>query len=144
MDYNKILKESYKNICENEYKMSKLEYIGEHIFDFTTYDTEFLEMFAKKALEVCKAITDDKTFDYIKTKEGEKWYLLMVNMPFFQGKLEWGTSIRGAWWREYPNESITFISCGIYIDGDQAQIIKFTKYEWVDFINALQVFINEE
>lgn len=79
-------------------ELGRSEYLGDYIFDFTTYDGAMSDLFAKKAIEVCKAITDRTTFEYIKRIKDYQWYLTMVNMPFFQGKLNWGGSIRGAWW----------------------------------------------
>lgn len=53
-------------------------------------------LFARKAVEVCAAINDRQTFDYINDPNDYLWYLLMCNMPFFAERLECGISIRGA------------------------------------------------
>lgn len=96
-DYRRMLEEGYGAIASTE-PIGRLEYLSDYIFNFTTYDGEMAELFACKALEVCAAISNRTTFDYIKDAEQYRWYLVMCNMPFFSDKLEWGTSIRGAWW----------------------------------------------
>jgi hypothetical protein len=139
MDYLKLLQNSYEtelriNECAPE---SPLEYLGDSIFDFTTYDGEMSVLFAQKAVEVCDAISSQTTFEYIKDEESYRWYLLMCNMPFFASKLEWGTSIRGAWW----DQKITFQSCGLW-DGDEqlADEMTFTGKEWALFMAAVSEF----
>ena len=120
---------------------SRLEYLSEYIFDFATYDAEMSETFAKKAVEVCSAINDSKTFDYIKDPENHKWYLLMCNMPFFASRLEWGTSIRGAWWGAHSGGQIEFQSCGLWMGDEQcSQTMKFGHHEWTLFITAVIAF----
>jgi hypothetical protein len=80
---------------------NKSQFLGSRIFDFTTYDGGVDELFAKKMLEVIDCILNRTTFDYQNDENNYINYLTMVNMPFMQGKLEWGTSIRGAWFDEY-------------------------------------------
>lgn len=119
------------------HEMSRLEFLAEYIFDFTTYDSEIGELFASKALEACAAISAGTTFDYIKDADDYRWYMLMVNMPFFAGRLEWGTSIRGAWW---VHEEQTLESCGIWRENEQLLELKFNRDEWASFIAALVTF----
>ncbi len=141
MNYLELLNHSYEETkalggCAPE---SRLEYLGDHIFDFTTYDGEMSALFARKAVEVCDAINARTTFDYIKDPENYRWYLLMCNMPFFASKLEWGTSVRGAWW----NHTITFQSCGLWQGDEQlADEMKFTGEEWAQFTAAISAFAN--
>jgi hypothetical protein len=84
---------------------SKLAFLGSNIFDFTTYDSAMDELFAKKMIEVIDCIIKSKTFEYQNKEANYINYLTMVNMPFLNGKLEWGTSIRGAWFDEYGHHS---------------------------------------
>lgn len=117
---------------------SRLVYLSDHIFDFTTYDSEMSEMFATKAVEVCDAINKAKTFDYIADAENYKWFLLMCNMPFFASRLNWGTSIRGAWW-DHCEHSLS--SCGIWIGDEQETELKFRDADkWKLFIAAMVAF----
>lgn len=137
-DWVNILDESWRHEREvyREGDMSRLEYIGESIFDFTTYDSGITEKFAAAALAVCEAINEEKTFEFIKDEEDYLTYLLMVNMPFFKDRLEWGCSIRGAWW----NEKQELITCGITVNGEQVTEWSFSRHEWEEFIRALIEF----
>lgn len=94
-------------------------------------------MFARKALEVCAAVNDSRTFDYIKDADNYRWYLLMVNMPFFNGRLEWGTSVRGAWW---DHSAQKLESCGLWRDSQQVLSLEFQPSEWRRFVAALVEF----
>ena len=90
MNYKEILKHSFEvEKAEVEcLPTSRLEYLANYIFDFMTYDEEMDRLFAEKAVEVCAAINDGKTFEYIKDPENYRWLLLMCNMPFFINRLE--------------------------------------------------------
>lgn len=146
MDYIKLLENSYER--EKEFQsndtMERLEFLAENIFDITTYENVVASFMAQKCLEVCKAISEETTFDYIKSEEGNLWYLVMVNMPFFSGKLEWGTSIRGAWWDLYGARKFTIESCGLYVEYEQLLEISFDEREWSKFINAMIEFARTE
>ena len=143
MNYLKFLVNSYKMEKEHMSECcsdSRLEYLSRNIFNFTTYDTSIDELFAVKAIEVCCAINARTTFEYIKDAENYKWYLLMCNMPFFANRLEWGTSVRGAWWNDSK-----FQSYGLWNGLEQmAEPIKFTSDEWKLFINAVIEFARSD
>ena len=142
MNRLELLRNSYCIVSQYDCPpQSRLDYIGRYIFDFTTYDSEMSELFAEKAIEASDAISSRTTFDYIENEENYKWYLLMLNMPFFVNKIEWGGSIRGAWW----NYEITFSSCGLWLGNDQiADDLKFTGGQWVEFMSAVSQFSKEE
>lgn len=118
-------------------RMSRLEFVCEYIFEIATYETEAAEFFAHKALDVCDAISKRTTFDYIEDLERKRWYLAIVNMPFFKDKITWGTSIRGAWWAG----KINLDSCGLWLDGEQiiATLCLYSD-EWEAFLAALSEF----
>ena len=105
--------------------------------DFTTYESAAAELFAKKAVEVSDAITNGKTFDYIENEEGRIWYLLMCNMPFFADRIDWGTSIRGAWWN---HGGTVLSSCGLYVGDEQLLDAKLSGDEWREFMRAVVAF----
>lgn len=145
MNYKDLLEHSFEVEKTNEcFPTSRLEYLANYIFDFTTYDIEMDRLFAEKAVEVCAAINGNKTFEYIKDSENYRWYLLMCNMPFFLERLEWGTSIRGAWWGRV-NKKIEFQSCGIW-DGDNQlhEKMELDHEEWKKFIAAVIEFAASE
>jgi hypothetical protein len=63
----------------------------------------------------------------------------MVNMPFFAQRLNWGSSVRGAWW-EAHNGIIQLSSGCLWQDGTQVCCMEFTKDQWSDFITAVVLF----
>lgn len=142
MNYLELLKESYKEEKERDDDLEPYEYLSDHIFDFTTYDGEAANRMGEVALSVCLAITDRNTFDYIKDKVNYANYLNCVNLVFFMDKLEWGTSVRGAWWDLYGNKEFELNSCGLYKDGEQVLSVKFNEKEWGLFIYAMRDFIS--
>lgn len=143
LDYRQMLEDGFTELRAfgGGGPSSRLEYLSDFIFDFTTYDGEMSELFASKALEVCEAISNRTTYDYIKEPESYRWFLLMCNMPFFADRIEWGTSIRGAWWGGPPGELIEFSSSGLFLDGEQVtEPLRFTDAEWSAFIAAVLTF----
>lgn len=137
MDLVRMLEDSY--VVESD-SMSRLEWLSEYVFKFTTYDSEIAEEFARRALEVCGVISERTSFEFIKDSDNYRWYILMCNMPFFSDKLEWGTSIRGAWW----SSGIGIHSLGFYDEGIQIMdSVEFDDDEWVDFVSTMIDFAKE-
>jgi len=140
MKYLNLLNQSFEQakdtVCDDI--MGRLEYLAGYIFNFITYENIASSLMAQKALEVGKAISDRKTFEYIRSEEGNLWFLIMVNMPFFECKLSWGTSIRGAFW---DRKKFTVESCGLY-DGFN-QILEL-EVDWVEFVEDMISFSKEE
>lgn len=140
-DFARMLHEGWLTSSDFMGEKTRLDYLGDFIFNFTTYDGELSELFAGKAVEVCEAITNRTTFEYIKDAENYRWFILMCNMPFFAGRLTWGGSIRGAWW---DNKPTSFDSCGLWLDGEQCTEIIMSESEWADFIRAIIDFAKED
>lgn len=138
MSPTELLEHSFIAERKDDGKLSRLEFLSEFIFDFTTYNNEMSELFASKALDVCAALNDRGTFEYIKDADNYRWFLIMVNMPFFANRLDWGTSINGAWWKY---EDQTLKSTGIWCGDEQALSVMFTSDEWQSFIAALIAFV---
>ncbi len=115
-------------------KDQRLIFLSDHIFNYDTYDGDRAIFFAEKTIFIIYAILHKKTFDLIQqSKENYYWYLAICNMPFLANNIEWGTSIRGAWF----NHSITIKSCGLYHDDEQIIDLDL-EYEHVDqFFGAL-------
>jgi len=118
-------------------KYNRFSYLSNYIFDFTTYSTVMDKQLVIMALATCTTISERTNFDYI--KKNELSYILMCNMPFIADKIEWGTSIRGAWW---DSNSYILRSCGIWNDGKQ--VFNKTIENWDDFIKAMVLFIRKE
>lgn len=153
MNYLKLLEDGFRNIQEYESsKMSRLEYLGDEIFGFITYDSEMSELFARKAIEVARAITERTTFEYIDSAfrdsdtdiSNYSWFLLMLNFDFFKDRTNWGTSIRGAWW-DMGRKPNVFESSGLYDGDDQVLKLVFAeKEEWMEFVKAILDFAAPE
>lgn len=141
-DYRRMLEDGFAqtNNFGGDCPASRLEYLSDHIFDFTTYDGEMSELFARKALEVCAAISNRTTFYYIKDAENHRWFLVMCNMPFFSQRLNWGTSIRGAWWDTSHPNAAEFNTCGLWLDGEQLAALSFSTDQWRELIAAVLAF----
>ena len=141
--FAKLLCYSYTQVKASDKSIvSRLHYLGDYIFKFTTYDSEMGEFFAAVALEVAAAITDNATAAFIDNSDmHHKWYLVMVNMPFFSGRLDWGCSVRNAWWdySDYVLETI-----GLYEDGEQLDPLELTQSEWVEFVRGMLSFAADE
>ena len=142
--YLRMLEESFaawRDLNPDGTPQSRAAYLGEYIFGFTTYDEDMATEFGSKALEVCRAISDGETFEYIEDHDNYRWTLLMCNMPFFSRRLNWGASIRGAWWEADGTQLDTF---GLWLDGKQlTQPMIFTTGQWEEFIAAMLAFANE-
>ena len=140
-----LLFHSYTQVKASDSSIvSRLNYLSEYIFRFTTYDPEMGEFFAAVALEVAAAITNGETGDFVDCSAmHHKWYLVMVNMPFFSEWLEWGCSIRGAWWG-YFDEEYTLETLGLYEDGEQLGPLELTRSEWIEFIRGMLSFAKDE
>ena len=90
--------EENKVVYWNFFNAVKEEFLSGHIFDFSFYASEPDEYFCKKMIEVLDVILNKKNFEYIKSSEENYYnYLSMCNSRFLYEKLDWGTSIRGAW-----------------------------------------------
>jgi hypothetical protein len=128
-DFKGILEKIYQE--EKKYSIclsSRLDFIGETIFNFTTYDSDANEHFSLKMIEVIECIINKKTFEYQKeNKENYYNYLTMVNIPFLFNKLDWGGSIRGAW-LDYSKEYI--ISNDIEIKKNEIEQFCIELIEW--------------
>jgi hypothetical protein len=139
-----LLSYSYTQVKASDSSIvSRLNYLGEYVFKFTTYDSEMGEFFAAVALEVATAITDNATPAFIDNSTmHHKWYLAMVNMPFFSGRLEWGCSVRNAWW---DHDYYEVGPVGLYEDGEQ-QLgpLVLTRSEWIEFIKGMLSFAKDE
>ena len=141
MNYDLLLLDSFVSAREFEDDKTKHEFLAD-VFGITTYDGEMDKLFVNKALEVCNAITDKKTFEYIENKDNYVWYLTMVNLPFFSSKIEWGTSIRGAWW-DYGGIVLDGI-CWAWHDDAQLDKLEFDAGSWIVFLAAINEFISTE
>lgn len=76
---------------------SKYEWVAHSVFDLVTYDSSLDEEFVKDIIEVCKVILERRTFEYIRDRGNYVKYILVCQLLHNFHWIEWGTSIRGAW-----------------------------------------------
>ena len=135
-----MLNQSYQEYyCE--YKGSKKAFVGLNVFDMCTYDEEMSEHFCDCFMGTVNAITDGKTFEHIENKDNYISYLWCINHPSIKNKIDWGTSIRGAWW---AHGKFVVSSCGIVCDGEQITKLSMNRDGWIAFIAALNEFLSHE
>ena len=131
MNYKKILSRLYEESKEDCIPPeNKYQFLGSTVFDFTTYDSEMDELFAKNMLEVIECILNRTTFEYQAiSKEKYVNYLTMVNMPFLNEILEWSGSIRGAWFNNYYSP---VLFCQVTIPEQELTVFFKELLEWTN------------
>lgn len=97
------------------------------VFDFTLYDSSKEVQWSEEMLTVIRAILERTTFGMFREPASEEVYLKMVNMPFLQGRLEWGTSIRGAW---FQTDDDWLLPCNITVESGDLQVFMEALIEW--------------
>lgn len=80
---------------------SKYEWAAFYVFDLSTYDRKLDKLFVDAILEVCSVIFNAKNYDYIIDQENYVKYILVCQLLDKFNWIEWGTSIRGAWFDGY-------------------------------------------
>lgn len=134
MEIKKTYEAAYKEYCGYFPELTtKYHWAATMIFDLVTYDDDLEELFVKKIIEVCRAILDGKTFDYI-SGHGENYrtYIIVCNLLNGWQWIDWGTSIRGAWFQDGQNSRHLMLDDGSYS-------VPFTA----DNMRALVEFIEE-
>lgn len=130
-----IYKEEYDIDVENDIYQNKYEWFCGVIFNIVTYDSYLDELFAKKIIEVCEVILNKTNFEYIKDETNYTNYIIVCQLLKSKNWLDWGTSIRGAWFMTGPYGdpilSRRITSSGVQVDFH------------VDNIKALIDFVKE-
>lgn len=68
------------------------------VFGLITYDGGADYVFSEAIVQVLEVIRDKETFEFLEENNTKYLtYLLVVNHPMIRPVLNWGTSIRGAW-----------------------------------------------
>ena len=97
MKVRKAFEWSYAKYVDTTCGETKYEWAASYIFDLTTYDGSLDELFVKKIIEVCKVILDGKNSEYIRDESNYTAFILVCQLLDRFDWIEWGTSIRGAW-----------------------------------------------
>lgn len=98
-----IYKKEYDISVDLGFCKNKYEWVSDAVFNLTTYDDGLDELFVKKIIEVCEAILNRTNFEYIKDETNYINYILVCQLLNSKGWIDWGTSIRGAWFMKIPS-----------------------------------------
>lgn len=110
MTISEIYEMHYVEYCENTCGNTKYEWAASEVFNLTTYDGTLDELFVKKIIEVLKVILNKTNFEYIKDETNYINYILVCQLLNEFNWIDWGTSIRGAWFDAYhPNSKTQLI-----------------------------------
>lgn len=133
-------------------KWSKHEWVAHRVFDLVTYDASLDERFVNDILEVCKVILDGQTYEYINDEKNYVKYILVCQLLEKAHWIEWGTSIRGAWFNvdvfyDFQKKTSTILSKDIleelcWWDKDGEHCIENIPFT-VDNLKALIEFLED-
>lgn len=88
----------YKLWNTDDVEPAKAIWLVEEYFYLTTYDDDISQEWGDAIIEILGVINDDNNFDYINSSdENYKKYLMVANLLEQEQLIDWGTSIRGAW-----------------------------------------------
>jgi hypothetical protein len=123
---------------------TKYDWAASRIFDLVTYDPSLDEYFVKTILEVCKVILEKRNYDYIRNKDQYLIYILVCQMLDNFNWINWGTSIRGAWFEATHHiiESKDILEDLEWGDSDGWHKIEHVPFT-VDNLRALIEFMEE-
>ncbi len=127
-----IYEKFYEEMKEGCGYNNKYEWVCDELFQLTTYDSGMSEKWGRRIIDVCKAILEGKTFDYIEKEGNYEPYLMVCQLLDKKNWIEWGTSIRGAWFQE------DFTSDGIVTDPEE--FVPFT----IENLKCLIEFVEDE
>lgn len=96
-----LITTDYELCVECKIFETKYEWAASSVFNLTTYDVGLDELFVKKILEVCKVILNGTNFEYIKDEINYHTYILVCQLLKEMNWIDWGTSIRGAWFNDF-------------------------------------------
>ena len=144
-----IYKSRYIEFCENTCCDTKYEWAAREVFDLTTYDGELDELIVKKIIEVLKVILDKTNYEYIKNRENYINYILVCQLLDKFNWIDWGTSIRGAWFKSYHSNAETHpileeFEVKRFVDGELLKCVYPEVYFTKEALNTLIKFIEAE
>lgn len=135
-------KRNYEFYRECESFDTKYEWAASHIFNLATYDGDLDEKFVKLILEVCEVILENRNWDYIEDEINYFAFIAVCQRLNSLGWIDWGTSIRGAWFYDQVyyefelDKKKQMIICDIEPD--------IPVYPCKESIRALIDFVEEE
>ena len=133
-EWEKYIDTNIRLTCEFLEEVGPWVWFSDYLCGYCTYDEDISYIMAKETLEVMNAINTKKTFEYIEDDNKYLNYIKYLNMPFLDEKVEWGGSIRGAWWKR----KVVIEADGLFNnDGDQIKRQDFHGYTWNFLSKAL-------
>ena len=138
-----IVLETYRKCYEeaqtfSECIESKHEWIATNVFGLATYDAGLDKIFVDVIFNICKVILEQDTYEFIESSDDNYIvYILVCQLLDRMKWIEWGTSIRGAWFAESYYD-ISQRPQDILDDGNY--VIPFTK----DNLRTLIEFYEEK
>lgn len=134
-NYKEIFKNSLNDFIENhldagydreDYTLLEWKYawLCDDAFGVSTYDTNLSVKWGKLIFDVMTAIRNHTTFDYIKDDANYEKYIAVCNLFNIHLLIDWGSSIRGAWFSfNKDNRDFCLVECH--------EILKHVEGEWV-------------
>lgn len=134
-------KRNYESYNARETFKNKYGWAATYIFNLATYDSHLDEMFVKLILEVCEVILENRNYDYIEDETNYFTFIAVCQRLDSLGWIDWGTSIRGAWFDDQVydfelDKKEQMIICDIEPD--------IPVYPCKESIRALIDFVEEE
>lgn len=118
------------------------------ILGIVTYDSEMSEALVRIMMPTLLAIGTKTTYTLIADKQRHLQFCMTVNMPILQGRLDWGTSIRGAWYRFNvpfdPHHGVIGHGSRGFDIVDAAPIGKGEEASFTNLIMAMHHFLEQE
>jgi hypothetical protein len=133
MTAKEIFEKDFQSYRECVVDSDIYDWATSNIFDLTTYDGDLNKLFVQVIIAVCKVILNRHTFKFIKDEAMYIAYILVCQMLERNNWIDWGTSIRGAWFDENVKAK------PIFEGYDGVETVPFTK----DNLIALIEFIEE-
>jgi hypothetical protein len=129
-----------KEIFEKDYQLTRelledsdiYNWAADNIFDLTTYDDELDRLFVQVIVDVCKVILARKTFEFIEDEALYVTYIVVCQLLDRKGWINWGTSIRGAWFEEGGNAK------PIYDGYGHEEDVPYTKENLIALIEFIE------
>jgi hypothetical protein len=124
------------SLIDNTEEEQRLMFLSDQIMGLATYDDNLDIEFGKMFLETIIVIENGTTFEYIKDHENHKKYIMSCN--FLKKCIEYGTSIRGAWFNYHDGKIYPDYWLGNIEGSPHDDYIQIDQVFMTWFINFLQ------
>lgn len=112
----------------------KYAWLCDSVFNIDTYDTNLSVKWGKLIFDVMRAIQGHKTYDYIKDEANYETYVAVCNLFNLNQLIDWGSSIRGAWFSfNKDTRDFCLVECceiGKLVDGEWVTVQKEGHVNW--------------